>query len=691
MSIDKVRNVGIMAHIDAGKTTVTERILYYTGRSHKIGEVHDGNATMDWMDQEQERGITITSAATTCFWKDHRINIIDTPGHVDFTIEVERSLRVLDGAVAVFCAVAGVEPQSETVWRQAETYAVPRIAFINKMDRVGADFFAAVESMKTKLGAKPVCFMIPIGAGDNFQGVIDLVRGKEIYFDEDSKGAEFFEKEISDTYREDYETYREKMLESVAENDDVLMEKYFNDESISEDEIVAGLRRQTIANMIQPVMCGSALKNKGVQQLLNSVNSFLPSPTEVEHISAKDMNDGDVDIIPEDKEPFSALAFKIMMTKHGSKLTFIRVYSGKLTAGSYVFNTASGKKERIGRIVEMHADSQSEVDSVGAGGIVALVGLKATRTGDTLCDEKRKVYLESIHFPDPVISMAIEPKKQGDRDKLVAFLQRMLEEDPSLRMHMQEETGQTILSGMGELHLEIIKDRLLREGSVDVISGAPEVSYKETIGASVENVVGKYISQTGGRGQYGHVVVHVEPLERGEGFEFVNKIVGGVIPKEYIPAVEKGIIEAMTTGVLAGYQTVDLKVTLIDGSYHDVDSSEKAFSIAGSLAFKESMRRGNAVLLEPIMKVLINTPDDYTGGVTGDLNSRRGRIMNLGEVVGVSRKIEAEVPLGHMFGYATSLRSLSSGRAAFSMEFSAYREVPRSVQEKVVETRGFSK
>lgn len=686
--IKKVRNVGIMAHIDAGKTTTTERILYYSGKSHKIGEVHEGNATMDWMEQEQERGITITSAATTCFWNDERINIIDTPGHVDFTIEVERSLRVLDGAVAVFCAVGLVEPQSETVWRQAETYEVPRIAFVNKMDRAGADFLAAVESMKSKLGANPVIFMMPIGAGETFEGLIDLIRCKEIYYDSDSLGASFEEKDIEGENKEICEEYRSKLVESLAENDEELMEKFFADEEISEEEIKKAMRKQTIDNLIQPVMCGSAFKNKGVQQLLDSIVEYLPSPIEVPPISGVDMDGNEIERKASESEPLSVLAFKLMTEKHGSKLTFVRVYSGVLKSGSYVYNTSRGEKERVARLVEMHANSKTEISQVPAGGIAAVIGLKHTKTGDTLCSDKDKVLLESLNFPDPVISIAIEPKQKGDRDRLGVALQKLTEEDPSLRVNSDEETGQTILSGMGELHLEIIQDRLRREFNVEITSGKPEVSYKETIGKAVQKVEGKYIQQTGGRGQYGHVVIDVAPLERGNGFVFIDKIVGGVIPKEFIPAVEKGIKEAMNTGVVAGYKTVDIEVTLLDGSFHDVDSSELSFQIAGSLAFKEALKRANPVLLEPIMEVEVVTPEEFMGNVVKDLNSRRGRIIEMGDRNNVTKFVIAEVSLGEMFGYATDLRSLSSGRASFTMKFSIYREVPKSVQEEIAEERG---
>ncbi|OED34175.1 translation elongation factor G [PVC group bacterium (ex Bugula neritina AB1)] len=682
--LKKVRNVGIMAHIDAGKTTTTERILYYTGRSHKIGEVHDGNATMDWMEQEQERGITITSAATTCFWGDTRINIIDTPGHVDFTVEVERSLRVLDGSVAVFCAVGGVEPQSETVWRQADQYGVPRIAFINKMDRSGADFFNAFKTIRERLGANPVAIQLPIGAENDFQGVIDLVEQQEIIYQGDDLGATFEKKDISDAYLEQVEKYRGIMLESLAEEDEDFMEKFLEGEELSTAYIKETIRKLTLANKINPVLCGSAFKNKGVQMLLDAVVDFLPSPIDIPAIKGVDAMDAEIEIErkPDPKESFSALAFKIMTDPYVGRLIFIRVYSGELKSGSYVYNSVSGTKERIGRILEMHANNRNEIETVSAGNIAAVVGLKKTKTGDTLCDEDSKVILESMDFPESVISMAIEPKTKADRDKLAEAMQRLAEEDPTFRVSSDHETGQTIISGMGELHLEVIKDRMFREFKVEANVGKPQVAYKETITSKVD-IEGKHIQQSGGRGQYGHVKMIVEPQESGKGFEFENKIVGGSIPKEYIPAVEKGIVGAMDNGVLAGYPVVDVKVTLYDGSFHDVDSSEMAFQIAGSKGFKEACRKANPILLEPIMKVEVVTPEEYMGDVIGDMNSRRGRVESM-EDKGAAKSVRAEVPLASMFGYATSLRSLSSGRASFSMEPYCYRQVPKNVQEEIV-------
>lgn len=683
-ALKDIRNVGIMAHIDAGKTTTTERILYYTGRSHKIGEVHDGNATMDWMEQEQERGITITSAATTCFWEGKRINIIDTPGHVDFTVEVERSLRVLDGAVAVFCAVGGVEPQSETVWRQANTYGVPRIAFINKMDRSGADFLAAMDTIKDRLGANAVAIQLPIGAEDQFKGVIDLIRQKEIHYQGDDLGASFEERDISDEYRDQVEEYRNILLESLAEEDEVFMEKFLGGEDVSVEEIKDILRRLTIENKINPVLCGSAFKNKGVQPMLNAILEFLPSPLDVKAIEGTDVDDSEKVLTREanDAAPFAGLAFKIMTDPYVGRLTFVRVYSGVLNAGSYVYNTISGQKERIGRILEMHANTRTEIESVPAGNIAAVVGLKKTKTGDTLCDQDNQIILESMDFPEPVISMAIEPKTKADRDRLGEAMQRLAEEDPTFKIATDQESGQTIISGMGELHLDVIKDRMFREFNVEANVGKPQVSYKETITKSVD-IEGKHIQQSGGRGQYGHVKMIVEPLEGEGNYEFNNKIVGGAIPKEYIPAVDKGIQEAMKNGVLAGFVTVDIKITLYDGSFHDVDSSEMAFQIAGSKGFKEACRKAGAVLLEPIMRVEVMTPEEYMGDVIGDLNSRRGRIESMDDK-GKSKNVKAEVPLADMFGYATALRSLSSGRASFSMEPLNYRQVPRNVQEEIV-------
>jgi elongation factor G len=682
--LEKTRNIGIMAHIDAGKTTTTERILYYTGVSHKIGEVHEGTAIMDWMVQEQERGITITSAATTCYWRNHRVNIIDTPGHVDFTIEVERSLRVLDGAVGVFCSVGGVEPQSETVWRQANKYHVPRIAFINKMDRIGADFFRGVEMMVERLRANPVCFQLPWGTEDQFKGVIDLVRMKGIIFDDETLGEKFQEVEIPAELVQQAQEYREKLMESVVEQDEKLMEKYLAGKEIVIDELIAAARKATITMKITPVFCGASFKNKGIQQLLDAVVNFLPSPLDIPPV------EGSLPRHPEKKEirrasagdPFSALAFKIMSDPFVGQLTYFRVYSGKLEAGSYVYNSTKDRKERIGRLLRMHANKREEIKLVEAGDIAAAVGLKYTTTGDTLCDEGKPILLERMEFPDPVISVAIEPKTQADQEKLGISLQRLATEDPSFRVKFDEDTGQTIISGMGELHLEIIVDRLMREFKVDANVGKPQVAYKETIQKAAD-AEGKYIKQTGGRGQYGHVWLKVEPLERGKGFEFVDKIVGGSIPKEFIPAVRKGIEEALDSGIMAGYPVVDIKATLFDGSYHDVDSSEMAFKIAGSIGFKEGSRKAGPVLLEPIMNVEVVLPEDYFGSVTGDLNSRRGKIMKT-EIRAGSQVIDAQVPLANMFGYATDLRSQTQGRATFTMQFSHYEPVPKSIAEEIV-------
>jgi elongation factor G len=682
-TLTDVRNVGIMAHIDAGKTTTTERILYYTGKSHKIGEVHDGNATMDWMEQEQERGITITSATTTCFWNKKRINIIDTPGHVDFTVEVERSLRVLDGAVAVFCSVGGVEPQSETVWRQADQYGVPRIAFVNKMDRSGANFLIAVETMRERLGANPVPIQLPIGAEDSYEGLIDLVKEKAIFYHSDDLGATFEEKEIPEEYKEEVADYRNRMLEACAEEDDQFMELFLGEEDVTLDEIHTVIRRLTVANKITPVLCGSAFKNKGVQMLLDAIIAYLPSPLDIKSIEGTDVHDKEKVLIrkADVEESFSGLAFKIMTDPYVGRLTFVRVYSGVLKAGSYVYNPLSDTKERIGRILEMHANNRNEIEEVPAGNIAAVVGLKKTKTGDTLCDQNAQIILESMDFPEPVISMAIEPKTKADRDKLAEAMQRLSEEDPTFRISSNQETGQTIISGMGELHLDVIKDRMFREFNVEANVGKPQVAYKETITKSVD-IEGKHIQQSGGRGQYGHVKMIVEPQETGKGFEFINKIVGGAIPKEYIPAVEKGIVNAMLSGVLAGYQTVDVKVTLHDGSFHDVDSSEMAFQIAGSKGFKEGCRKASPIILEPIMKVEAVTPEEYMGDIIGDLNSRRGRVDAM-EDKGKAKSVRAEVPLSEMFGYATALRSLSSGRANFTMEPSCYRQVPKHVQQEI--------
>ncbi|MHC1696682.1 MAG: elongation factor G [Geobacteraceae bacterium] len=681
--LEKTRNIGIMAHIDAGKTTTTERILYYTGVSHKIGEVHDGTATMDWMEQEQERGITITSAATTCSWKDHRVNIIDTPGHVDFTIEVERSLRVLDGAVAVFCSVGGVEPQSETVWRQADKYRVPRIAFVNKMDRVGADFFRGVSMIRDRLKANPLPIQLPIGKEDTFAGVIDLVEMKAIIWDDESLGATFKIIDIPEEELDLATEYREKMIEELSGNDDVLMEKYLAGEELTVDEIRAAIRTCTINIQICPVICGSAFKNKGVQNLLDAVIDYMPSPTDIPPITGV-VEGSDEPIIrnSSDNEPFSALAFKIMTDPFVGQLCFFRVYSGVISAGSYVYNSTKGKKERIGRILQMHANKREEIKEVRAGDIAAAVGLKNTTTGDTLCDDNNAVILESIEFPEPVISIAIEPKTKADQEKLGLSLQKLASEDPSFRVRTDEETGQTILSGMGELHLEIIVDRLMREFKVEASVGKPQVAYRETISKKVK-VEGKFVRQSGGRGQFGHVWLEIEPQEPGVGYEFVDAIKGGVVPREYIPAVDKGIQEAMENGVLAGFPVVDLKVSLVDGSYHDVDSSEMAFKIAGSMGFKDGCSKAAPVLLEPIMSVEVVVPEEHMGDVIGDLNSRRGRILGMESRAG-AQVISSMVPLATMFGYATDLRSATQGRATYTMTFDHYEQVPKSVAEEIV-------
>jgi elongation factor G len=685
--IERVRNIGIMAHIDAGKTTTTERILYYTGVTYKIGEVHEGTAVMDWMEQEKERGITITSAATTCFWRDHRINIIDTPGHVDFTIEVERALRVLDGAIAIFDASAGVEPQSETVWRQANKYRVPRIAFMNKMDKIGADFLMSVNSMIERLGANPVPVQIPIGAEETFRGPIDLVRMKAYYFDDETLGAKYVEDEIPDEYRVQAEEYREKMIEALADIDDSLMEKYLNGEEVSEEEIKRVIRQGTLQMKITPVLCGSAFKNKGVQMLLDAIVDYLPSPVDIPPVKGRTPDGKEVERRPSDDESFAALAFKVMTDPYVGQLTYLRVYSGVLSAGSYVYNSTKNRKERIGRLLKMHANKREELKEVRAGDIGAAVGLKYTLTGDTLCDEKAPIILEAIEFPEPVISIAIEPKTKADQEKLSQALQKLAQEDPSFRVTYDEETGQTLISGMGELHLEIIVDRLVREFKVGANVGKPQVAYRETIRTPAK-AEGKFIRQTGGRGQYGHVFIEIEPLEKGKGFEFVNRIVGGTIPKEYIPAVEKGIKEAMERGVIAGYPIVDVKATLYDGSYHEVDSSEMAFKIAASMAFKEAAKKAEPVLLEPIMSIEVVTPEEYMGDVIGDLNGRRGKIQSM-ERRGNTQVIRALVPLAEMFGYATDLRSKTQGRATYTMQFSHYEEVPKNIAEAIVErTRG---
>ena len=681
--LNKYRNIGIMAHIDAGKTTTTERILYYTGVSHKIGEVHEGTATMDWMEQEQERGITITSAATTCEWNDHRINIIDTPGHVDFTIEVERSLRVLDGAVAVFCSVGGVEPQSETVWRQADKYCVPRIAFINKMDRIGADFFRGVQMIKDRLKANPVPIQLPVGKEDYFKGIVDLVRMKAIIWDEESLGAKFHEEEIPADLLDDAKEWRDKLIEEISSHDDALMEKYLGGEELTEAEIMAAIRSCTINIQIIPVVCGSSFKNKGVQNLLDAVVDYMPSPLDIPAIKGVDESGNEVERKADDNEPFSALGFKIMTDPFVGQLTFIRVYSGVLQSGSYVYNATKGKRERIGRLLKMHANKREEIKEVYAGDIAAAVGLKYTTTGDTLCNEDQAVILESIEFPEPVISIAIEPKTKSDQEKLGLSLQKLASEDPSFRVKTDEETGQTIISGMGELHLEIIVDRMMREFKVEANVGKPQVAYRETITKKVK-VEGKFVRQSGGRGQYGHVWLEIEPQpEPGKGYEFVDAIKGGVVPREYIPAVDKGIFEATDNGVLAGFPVVDVKVTLIDGSYHEVDSSEMAFKIAGSMGFKEGCQKAGPILLEPIMSVEVVVPEEYMGEVIGDLNSRRGRIMGMDSRAG-AQVVSAMVPLANMFGYSTDLRSATQGRATYAMTFDHYEPVPKSVSDDII-------
>ena len=685
--IEKVRNIGIAAHIDAGKTTTTERILYYTGVSHKIGEVHEGAATMDWMEQEKERGITITSAATTCFWKDHQINIIDTPGHVDFTIEVERSMRVLDGAIAVFCAVGGVQPQSETVWRQANKYRVPRIAFVNKMDRIGADFYNVEKQIKERLKANPVPIQIPIGAEDNFKGVIDLVRMKALVWeDEAALGSKYEIKDIPAELQEKAEEYREKMIEAVVETDEELMEKYFAGEELSEEELKKAIKKATIDLAIVPMLCGSAFKNKGVQPLLDAVIDYLPAPIEVDWIKGIDPKTGEeINVNPGDDEPFAGLAFKIMTDPFVGKLTFTRFYSGIITAGSYVLNATKNKKERVGRLLRMHANKREEVSEFYSGEIGAIVGLKHTLTGDTLCDEKRPIILERMEFPDPVISVAVEPKTKADQEKMALALQKLAEEDPSFRVTTDEETGQTIISGMGELHLEIIVDRLKREFKVECNTGKPQVAYRETFKNQVEQEY-KYAKQTGGRGQYGHVFIRLIPQERGKGYEFVDLIKGGVIPREYIPAVNKGIQEAAQGGILAGFPVVDFKVELYDGSYHEVDSSEMAFKLAGSMAFKEGVKKANPVILEPIMKVEIEVPEEYMGDVIGDINRRRGQVNSMEDVHGI-KKINAFIPLAEMFGYSTDLRSMTQGRGTYSMVFDHYEEVPNNIAEEIIKER----
>ena len=683
VALEKTRNIGIMAHIDAGKTTTTERILYYTGINYKIGEVHDGTATMDWMVQEQERGITITSAATTCFWRDHRVNIIDTPGHVDFTIEVERSLRVLDGAVAVFCSVGGVEPQTETVWRQADKYGVPRLAFVNKMDRLGADFFRVVQMIRDRLGAQPAIVQIPIGAEEKFIGIVDLITMKAMIWEDESLGAKFHEEPIPEGLKIQADEYREKLLEAAADSDEAIMEKYLEGKPISESELRAAVRKATLALKIVPVLCGSAFRNKGVQPMLDAVIDYLPSPSDIPPVKGINPDTQQIEARPaKDDAPFSALAFKIMTDPFVGTLSFFRVYSGSLTSGSSVFNSTRTKRERIGRLLKMHANKREEIKEVYAGDIAAAVGLRTATTGDTLCDEDHPIVLESIDFPDPVISIAIEPKSKADQEKLGLSLQKLATEDPSFKVRTDEETGQTIISGMGELHLEIIVDRLLREFNVGANVGKPQVAYKETVRKTVEQQ-GRFIRQTGGRGQYGDVWIKLEPQPPGAGFEFVDAIRGGSIPREYIPAVEKGVREATDNGALAGYPVVDVKVTLTDGSYHDVDSSEIAFKIAGSMAFKEAMRKASPVLLEPIMSVEVVVPEEFMGDVIGDISSRRGKVLGM-DTRPAAQAIDARVPLAQMFGYATDLRSITQGRATYTMQFSHYEPVPTAVAEGII-------
>ena len=692
--IERYRNIGISAHIDAGKTTTTERILYYTGVNHKIGEVHDGAATMDWMEQEQERGITITSAATTCFWKgmdssfpEHRINIIDTPGHVDFTIEVERSMRVLDGACMVYCAVGGVQPQSETVWRQANKYKVPRLAFVNKMDRTGANFFKVVDQMKLRLKANPVPIVIPIGAEENFTGVVDLRKMKAIIWDEASQGMKFTFEEIPANLVEQAKEWREKMVEAAAEASEELMNKYLEEGDLTEEEITQGLRVRTIAGEIQPMLCGTAFKNKGVQRMLDAVLELMPSPLDVKAIKGFDEDEQEITRKADDNEKFAALAFKLMTDPFVGQLTFVRVYAGVLKKGDTVYNAVRGKKERIGRIVQMHANNREEVDEIRAGDIAACVGLKDVTTGETLCDPSAVITLERMVFPDSVIRQAVEPKSKADQEKMGLALSRLAAEDPSFRVQTDEESGQTIIGGQGELHLEIIVDRMKREFGVEANVGKPQVAYRETIRKQVTEVEGKFVRQSGGKGQYGHVVLKVEPQEPGKGFEFVDAIKGGVVPREYIPAVEKGVIEALNQGVLAGYPVVDVKVTLTFGSYHDVDSNENAFKMAAIFGFKDGCRKAGPVILEPMMAVEVETPEDYAGNVMGDLSSRRGMVQGMDDMTGGGKAIKAEVPLSEMFGYSTTLRSMSQGRATYTMEFKHYAEAPRNVAEAIMAAR----
>ena len=693
--IERYRNIGISAHIDAGKTTTTERILFYTGVNHKIGEVHDGAATMDWMEQEQERGITITSAATTAFWRgmagnlpEHRINVIDTPGHVDFTIEVERSMRVLDGACMVYCAVGGVQPQSETVWRQANKYHVPRLSFINKMDRTGANFFKVYEQLKTRLRANPVPIVIPIGAEEKFTGVVDLVKMQSIIWDEESQGVKFTYGEIPAELVDQANEWREKLVESAAEANEELMDKYLETGSLTEEEIQLGIRTRTIACEIQPMLSGSAFKNKGVQRMLDAVIEYLPSPVDIPPVKGELDDGSETSRKAEDTEKFAALAFKLMTDPYVGQLTFVRVYSGVLKSGDTVYNPIKGKKERIGRILQMHANNRVEIKEVVAGDIAAVVGLKDVTTGETLCDIDTHIMLERMVFPEPVISQAVEPKTKADQERMGLALSRLAQEDPSFRVHTDEESGQTIISGMGELHLEIIVDRMRREFSVEANVGKPQVAYRETIRKVCDEIEGKFVKQSGGRGQYGHVVLKIEPLPPGGGFAFVDAIKGGVVPREYIPAVEKGIRDTLPSGVLAGYPVVDIKATLFFGSYHDVDSNENAFRMAASIAFKDGMRKASPVLLEPMMAVEVETPEDYAGTVMGDLSSRRGMLQGMDDMVGGGKVIKAEVPLAEMFGYSTSLRSQTQGRATYTMEFKHYSEAPKNVAEEIIAARG---
>ncbi|ARP79014.1 elongation factor G [Bordetella genomosp. 6] len=693
--IERYRNIGISAHIDAGKTTTTERILFYTGVNHKLGETHDGSATMDWMEQEQERGITITSAATTAFWRgmagnypEHRINIIDTPGHVDFTIEVERSMRVLDGACMVYCAVGGVQPQSETVWRQANKYGVPRLAFVNKMDRTGANFFKVYDQLKTRLRANPVPIVIPIGAEDSFTGVVDLIKMKAIIWDEASQGTKFEYGDIPAELEGTANEWREKLVEAAAESSEELMNKYLETGSLDEDDINVALRQRTIAGEIQPMLCGTAFKNKGVQRMLDAVIDYLPSPADIPPVDGQDDDGNPIKRSADDSEKFSALAFKLMSDPFVGQLTFVRVYSGVLKSGDTVYNPIKGKKERIGRLLQMHANNREEIKEVLAGDIAAVVGLKDVTTGETLCDIDSHILLERMEFPEPVISQAVEPKSKADQEKMGLALSRLAQEDPSFRVRSDEESGQTIISGMGELHLEILVDRMRREFGVEANVGKPQVAYRETIRKNCDEVEGKFVKQSGGRGQYGHVVLKLEPLPPGGGYEFVDAIKGGVVPREYIPAVDKGIQETLPAGILAGYPVVDVKATLFFGSYHDVDSNENAFKMAASMAFKEGMRRASPVLLEPMMAVEVETPEDYAGTVMGDLSSRRGMVQGMDDVVGGGKTIKAEVPLAEMFGYATNLRSLTQGRATYTMEFKHYAEAPKNVADEVIAARG---